>query len=389
MSILNDDINQMERFLNGGANDLIQIVTGSVLVGAVFFALAAKIALLALLPVPLIIYGAFWFQRRLAPRYARVREMRGRPERAPEQQPARHRHHQGLHRRGVRGRRTCARPPTAIAQANGAAIRSAAAITPIIRMAILAGFTRHPAVWRLPGAARTRSAWAATRCWSTSRSGCCGRMTRLADMTDLYQRSMASIQRVMDLVQTPIAIAYGGARAAALGGGRGAARVRRRALRLRHASTSRAADAARRLPSPTLQDISLHIPAGPVGGLRGQHRQRQEHPGQVAAALLRTAAGRASGWTGDRSAELRPARTCAAPSATSRRTASWPTPRSPRTSPTVFPKRARPPSRAAAVAAEAHEFIRRCRRATTRRWASAARSCRAASASGSRWRAPS
>ena len=32
MSILNDDINQMERFLNGGANDLIQIVTGSALV---------------------------------------------------------------------------------------------------------------------------------------------------------------------------------------------------------------------------------------------------------------------------------------------------------------------------------------------------------------------
>ena len=38
MSILNDDINQMERFLNGGANDLIQVVTGSALVGAVFFA---------------------------------------------------------------------------------------------------------------------------------------------------------------------------------------------------------------------------------------------------------------------------------------------------------------------------------------------------------------
>ena len=35
-------------------------------------------------------------------------------------------------------------------------------------------------------------------------------MTRLADLSDLYQRSTASIQRVMDLVQTPIAIPYGG-----------------------------------------------------------------------------------------------------------------------------------------------------------------------------------
>jgi len=35
-------------------------------------------------------------------------------------------------------------------------------------------------------------------------------LTRLADMTDLYPRSMASIQRVMDLLQTPIAIPYEG-----------------------------------------------------------------------------------------------------------------------------------------------------------------------------------
>src|SRR5688572_21119313 len=77
MSVLNDDINQMERFLNGGANDLIQVVTGSLLVGAVFFALTSTIAVLALMPVPLIVYGAFWFQSRLAPRYAEVREAAG------------------------------------------------------------------------------------------------------------------------------------------------------------------------------------------------------------------------------------------------------------------------------------------------------------------------
>jgi len=35
-------------------------------------------------------------------------------------------------------------------------------------------------------------------------------LTRLAEMTDLYQRSMASIQRVMDLLHTPVAISYEG-----------------------------------------------------------------------------------------------------------------------------------------------------------------------------------
>ena len=74
MALLNEDVNQIERFLNGGANDLIQVFVGSLLVGAVFFALTCKLAVLALLPVPLILFGAFWFQRRLAPRYAAARE---------------------------------------------------------------------------------------------------------------------------------------------------------------------------------------------------------------------------------------------------------------------------------------------------------------------------
>lgn len=39
MAILNDDINQMERFLNGGANQIIQVFCSSIMVSAVFFAL--------------------------------------------------------------------------------------------------------------------------------------------------------------------------------------------------------------------------------------------------------------------------------------------------------------------------------------------------------------
>jgi len=37
MAVLNEDVNQIERFLNTGANDLIQVAVSSVLVGAVFF----------------------------------------------------------------------------------------------------------------------------------------------------------------------------------------------------------------------------------------------------------------------------------------------------------------------------------------------------------------
>jgi ATP-binding cassette subfamily B protein len=77
MAILNDDINQMERFLNGGANQIIQVFCSSLMISGVFLALQPGIALIALLPVPIILFGAFWFQNRLGPRYARVREAAG------------------------------------------------------------------------------------------------------------------------------------------------------------------------------------------------------------------------------------------------------------------------------------------------------------------------
>ena len=54
MAVLNEDINQIERFLNTGANDLIQVIVSSILVGAIFFSLTASTAVLALMPVPLI-----------------------------------------------------------------------------------------------------------------------------------------------------------------------------------------------------------------------------------------------------------------------------------------------------------------------------------------------
>mgnify|MGYP002138507742 CR=1 FL=1 len=74
MALMNEDVNQIERFLNTGANDLIQVFCSSLMVGAVFFVITADLAVLALLPIPLILFGAFWFQRRLYPRYVAARD---------------------------------------------------------------------------------------------------------------------------------------------------------------------------------------------------------------------------------------------------------------------------------------------------------------------------
>ncbi len=245
MSILNDDINQMERFLNGGANDLIQVVTGSALVGAVFFTLTKKIAVLALIPIPLIVYGAFWFQARLASRYALVRDAAGLLNSRLNNNLLGIATIKAYTAEGFEARQV----QTASSDyrtANSAAIRFSAAITPIIRMAILAGFTAtllYGGFLALRGEIGVGSY--SVLVYLTQRL--LWPMTRLADMTDLYQRSMASVERVMNLLETPVTIGYDGQPLDSLSV--------RGALSFDNVSFAYA-------DRPTLCDVSLHIEAG-------------------------------------------------------------------------------------------------------------------------------
>ncbi len=202
MAILNEDVNQIERFLNTGANDLIQVFVSSLLVGAVFFVLTADLAVLALLPIPLILIGAFWFQRRLQPRYAAAREaaatvsarldnnLHGMATIQAYTAEAFETEHVRAASDGFRAR-------------NAEAIRFAAAITPVIRMAILLGFvaTLLYGGWlTLDGKLGVGSYSALV--YLTQRL--LWPLTRLADMTDLYNRAMASVNRVMDLLESPL-----------------------------------------------------------------------------------------------------------------------------------------------------------------------------------------
>lgn len=77
MSILSDDINQLERFLDVGANDIIQVTTTIIIVGGAFFILAPSVACMAILSMPFILGGSVVFQKFLAPRHADVREKVG------------------------------------------------------------------------------------------------------------------------------------------------------------------------------------------------------------------------------------------------------------------------------------------------------------------------
>ena len=70
-------INQLERFLNSGAQDLISFFTRVLAVGLSFVLLAPGIAWFAMVPIPIILWGTFLFQSRLAPRYDAVRDQAG------------------------------------------------------------------------------------------------------------------------------------------------------------------------------------------------------------------------------------------------------------------------------------------------------------------------
>jgi ATP-binding cassette subfamily B protein len=202
MAVLNEDVHQIERFLNGGANDLIQVFVSTLLVGAVFFVLTANLAFLALLPVPLILLGAFWFQKRLLPRYAAARE-------AAADLSARLNNNL-LGMATIQAYTAEAFEAEHLRQAsdayrarNAEAIRFAAAITPVIRIAILAGFVAtllYGGILTLRGELGVGAYSALV--YLTQRL--LWPLTRLAEMTDLYNRAMASVNRVMDLLETPV-----------------------------------------------------------------------------------------------------------------------------------------------------------------------------------------
>ena len=202
VAVLNDDVNQLERFLDGGANALIQVVTSVVAVGAVFFYVSPKIALMAFTPVPVILIGAFWFQRRAQPLYAAVREKVGLLSTrlannisgiATIKSFTSEKHELEKLRQ----------ESAAYVAANRGAIRVSSAFIPIIRMAILAGFVAtliYGGKLTLDG--QLNAGAYSVLVFLTQRL--LWPLTRLAETVDLFERAMASPRRILNLIEVPV-----------------------------------------------------------------------------------------------------------------------------------------------------------------------------------------
>lgn len=198
LSVLNDDVNQLERFLDVGASEIIRTALNVVLVGIVFFATSWELAVYAFLPIPVIVFGSVRYQRRLEPRYAAVRE------RVSDLSGSLTNNLGGIAtiKAFTAEDREVARigaQSQAYRDANAEAIRYSSAFVPIIRMAILAGFTATLLVGgyaALDG--RLEIGLYSVLVFMTQRL--LWPLTRLGETFDLYQRAMASTRRILDLL---------------------------------------------------------------------------------------------------------------------------------------------------------------------------------------------
>jgi ATP-binding cassette subfamily B protein len=207
LSVLSEDVNQLERFLNGGANSLIQVATSIVAIAGVYAWLSPGVAAVAFLPMPFIVWGSLTYQRLLQARYTSVRESAGdlhadlagnlggiatiksyvQEEREAQRIGAQSEHYRVQNR---------------------AAITLSSAFSPLIRMLVLAGFTATLLVGGKLALAGTLEAGAfSVLVFMTQRL--LWPLTTLGETLDLYQRAVASTQRILDLIERPARIVSG------------------------------------------------------------------------------------------------------------------------------------------------------------------------------------
>jgi ATP-binding cassette subfamily B protein len=253
LAILNDDINQLERFLDSGANEILQLTTTVVAVGGAMLWLSPTVAGVAFLPIPVILWGSLRFQQRLAPRYAEVRERAG----AIATQLA---HDLGgiltikCYAAEAWSSRALRERSEAYRLSNGRAIRLSSAFVPLIRFAILFAFLAILVIggyqaWRGELAIGTYSFLV----FITQRL--LWPLTGLGRTLDDWQRAMASTRRVLDLLEVPIALP-GGDRALALAAVRG--EIRFESVCFAYGGRP-----------PLLVDFDLVVPAGHTLGIVG------------------------------------------------------------------------------------------------------------------------
>ncbi len=197
MAILNDDVNQLERFLDTGANKLLQTATTVIVIGGTFLYISPLIAIFAFIPIPIIIFGSFKFTSTIASRYERIRETIETLNSNLSNSISGILNVKSFTRESKELERIES-SSNEVRSANYHAIKLSAAFIPIIRVAILFGFTATLLIGgflALDG--EIKVATYSVLLFITQRL--LWPLTELGDTFDLYQRAMASFNRIFSL----------------------------------------------------------------------------------------------------------------------------------------------------------------------------------------------
>jgi ATP-binding cassette, subfamily B, bacterial len=206
LAMLNDDVNQLERFLNTGFNELVQIAVLFAFAGVIMFATSWQLSLVGMAPIPVILWGSLLYQRKISPRYRRVRAAVGGLASRLENNIAGILVIKSFTAEAFESERV-RRASDEYREANFDAIRLAAIYTPLIRMAIVGGFAGVLLVgsyWVLAGTGIVTVGQLVLFAMMTERL--LWPLTRLGTTVDDFERAKASARRIFGLLDAPAAI---------------------------------------------------------------------------------------------------------------------------------------------------------------------------------------
>lgn len=203
LSMLQEDVNQLERFLSPGSglNAILQVTTTCAFALVVLCMESWELALVCLAPMPLIVWGSMAFSRLLAPRYRDLRQAAGEVTARLENNLAGIQVIQSF----TAEKQETARLEAAsdgYRRANDRAIRISAAFVPVIRMAIALGFAAMMVLGGnlaldgglTPGTLVVFCLLIQRILWP---------LTTMGQVFDDWHRASASASRVMSLLATP------------------------------------------------------------------------------------------------------------------------------------------------------------------------------------------
>jgi ATP-binding cassette subfamily B protein len=208
MAILNDDVNQLETFLDNGANRLVQTATTVLVIGGTFLYISPLVAVFAFIPIPIIIFGSLRFTSRIAERYTKIRNDIENLNANLSNSITGILTVKSFNRERKESERITFSSQE-VKSANYHAIRLSAAFIPIIRIAILFGFTATLLIGgflALDG--EIKVATYSVMLFITQRL--LWPLTELGVIFDAYQKAMASFRRIVNLKNTQPNIKSGG-----------------------------------------------------------------------------------------------------------------------------------------------------------------------------------